>query len=343
MKHFSQGDRGRSRRRGCRPRRDRGDRGGEARQHPGVRPDARHEDVGPLGAVRQAVPGEGLQGRRGLGACRQRPGRPAEAEVAGRPVHRRRREGPDHRPDRLRLRGRDRAGSPVEGRQVDRLRPPGRGRHGRPVRVVRRPPGRRAPGQGRRRRPEGEPASTRTNPVVASLWGGEEDANSFLFKGGVDQVLNPLYAQGRPQARARSSSCPGWDNQKAGTIFEQMLVKTSNKIDAVAAANDGLAERGRGRAEVAQAEADPAERPGRDDAGRPEHHLGLADDDGVEGRTHPRDQPPPAAIKIIKGQTPPTTGKVNDEGPRARAGLPDPAAVDHEGELAAAHHGAART
>ena len=34
---------------------------------------------------------------------------------------------------------------------------------------------------------------------------------------------------------------PGWDNQKAGTIFEQMLVKTSNKIDAVAAANDGLA------------------------------------------------------------------------------------------------------
>ena len=31
------------------------------------------------------------------------------------------------------------------------------------------------------------------NPVVASLWGGEEDANSFLFKGGVDQVLNPLY------------------------------------------------------------------------------------------------------------------------------------------------------
>jgi D-xylose transport system substrate-binding protein len=34
---------------------------------------------------------------------------------------------------------------------------------------------------------------------------------------------------------------PAWDNQKAGTIFEQMLVKTSNKIDGVAAANDGLA------------------------------------------------------------------------------------------------------
>jgi D-xylose transport system substrate-binding protein len=34
---------------------------------------------------------------------------------------------------------------------------------------------------------------------------------------------------------------PQWDNQKALTIFEQMLSQTSNKIDAVAAANDGLA------------------------------------------------------------------------------------------------------
>src|SRR5581483_11367460 len=36
-------------------------------------------------------------------------------------------------------------------------------------------------------------------------------------------------------------SVPDWDNQKALTIFEQMLARTSNKIDAVAAANDGLA------------------------------------------------------------------------------------------------------
>ena len=34
---------------------------------------------------------------------------------------------------------------------------------------------------------------------------------------------------------------PLWDNQKARTVFEQMLVQTSKKIDAVAAANDGLA------------------------------------------------------------------------------------------------------
>jgi D-xylose transport system substrate-binding protein len=34
---------------------------------------------------------------------------------------------------------------------------------------------------------------------------------------------------------------PGWDNQKAGTIFEQMLIQTANKIDGVVAANDGIA------------------------------------------------------------------------------------------------------
>src|SRR4029079_9186049 len=41
--------------------------------------------------------------------------------------------------------------------------------------------------------------------------------------------------------RGPAQFVPGWDNQKAGTIFEQMLVQTANKIDAVAAANDGLA------------------------------------------------------------------------------------------------------
>ena len=35
---------------------------------------------------------------------------------------------------------------------------------------------------------------------------------------------------------------PGWDNQKARTIFEQMLVQTNNKIDGVVAANDSLAD-----------------------------------------------------------------------------------------------------
>ena len=79
-----------------------------------------------------------------------------------------------------------------------------------------------------------------SHPVVAEVNGGSTDANSFLFKGGVDQVLNPLYKNGTLK-KGPQQFVPGWDNQKAGTIFEQMLVQTANKIDAVAAANDGLA------------------------------------------------------------------------------------------------------
>src|SRR5262245_35941700 len=71
-------------------------------------------------------------------------------------------------------------------------------------------------------------------PVVAALWGGQEDANSFLFKGGVDQVLNPLFKNGTFK-KGPQQFVPGWDNQKAATIFQQMLVKTANKIDGVAA------------------------------------------------------------------------------------------------------------
>ncbi len=76
--------------------------------------------------------------------------------------------------------------------------------------------------------------------VVAELNGGQEDANSFLFKGGYDSILKPLYKSGALKA-GPDQFVPGWDNQKAGTIFEQMLIKTGNKIDGVAAANDGIA------------------------------------------------------------------------------------------------------
>ena len=77
-------------------------------------------------------------------------------------------------------------------------------------------------------------------PVVAELNGGSTDPNAFLFKGGYDSILKPLYKSGTFK-KGPDQFVPGWDNQKAGTIFEQMLVKTGNKIDGVAAANDGIA------------------------------------------------------------------------------------------------------
>jgi D-xylose transport system substrate-binding protein len=77
-------------------------------------------------------------------------------------------------------------------------------------------------------------------PVVAELHGGQTDNNSFLFKSGYESILNPLYKNGTFK-KGPQQFTPGWDNQKAGTIFEQMLVKTKNNIQGVAAANDGLA------------------------------------------------------------------------------------------------------
>jgi len=76
-------------------------------------------------------------------------------------------------------------------------------------------------------------------PVVAELNGAPTDNNATLFAQGYNSVLNPLYANGT-FVKGPNQSVPDWDNQKALTIFEQMLQKTGNKINAVASANDGL-------------------------------------------------------------------------------------------------------
>ena len=65
-------------------------------------------------------------------------------------------------------------------------------------------------------------------PVVAELHGGQTDNNSFLFKGGYESILNPLYKNGTFK-KGPQQFTPDWDNQKAGTIFEQMLVKTKQQ------------------------------------------------------------------------------------------------------------------
>ncbi len=76
-------------------------------------------------------------------------------------------------------------------------------------------------------------------PVVAELDGAPTDNNATLFAQGAHTVLDPLFKKGTIK-KGPKQAVPGWDNQKALTIFEQMLTKTGNKIDAVLAANDGL-------------------------------------------------------------------------------------------------------
>jgi D-xylose transport system substrate-binding protein len=78
------------------------------------------------------------------------------------------------------------------------------------------------------------------NPTVAELNGSPTDNNATLFAKGYNSVLDPLYADGTFK-KGPNQSVPDWDNQKALTIFEQMLSRTKNNIQAVLAANDGLA------------------------------------------------------------------------------------------------------
>jgi D-xylose transport system substrate-binding protein len=162
-----------------------------------------------------------------------------------------------------------------------------------------------------------------SKPVVASLWGGQQDANSFLFKGGVDQVLNPLYKSG-VLTKGPQQFVPGWDNQQAGTIFEQMLVRTANKIDAVAAANDGLA-----NAVVVALKAhklNPLPLSGQDATSQGVQNIIS----GWQTMTVFKDvrklaaAAATAAIRMSKGQKPPRTGfvKTKGRGPEAAYLIP---------------------
>jgi D-xylose transport system substrate-binding protein len=76
--------------------------------------------------------------------------------------------------------------------------------------------------------------------VVAQLWGGQTDQNAFWFQSGNNAVFNPLFATKKIK-RGPQQFVPDWDANNAATIFNQMLVKTSNKIDGVLAANDNIA------------------------------------------------------------------------------------------------------
>ncbi len=79
------------------------------------------------------------------------------------------------------------------------------------------------------------------NPArVVELNGGEEDNNSFLFKQGYNETVEERVQAGDWELVA-DQFVPGWDNAEAQTLMEQILVDNNNGVDAVFAANDGLA------------------------------------------------------------------------------------------------------
>jgi D-xylose transport system substrate-binding protein len=80
----------------------------------------------------------------------------------------------------------------------------------------------------------------KSKPVVAELWGGPTDQNAFWFKSGNDAVLNPLFKSGK-LSKGPQQFVPLWLATNAQPIFEQMLLRTNNKIDGAIAANDNIA------------------------------------------------------------------------------------------------------
>jgi D-xylose transport system substrate-binding protein len=77
-------------------------------------------------------------------------------------------------------------------------------------------------------------------PQVVMLNGGEEDNNSFQFRAGYAETVEARVAAG-DWALVEDVHVPGWDNAEGQTIMEQLLVDADNNVDAVFAANDGLA------------------------------------------------------------------------------------------------------
>ena len=77
-------------------------------------------------------------------------------------------------------------------------------------------------------------------PRVVMLNVGEEDNNSFLFKQGYEETVEE-HVDGGDWELVADQFTPGWDNQEAQRIMEQILVDANNDVDAVFAANDGLA------------------------------------------------------------------------------------------------------
>jgi D-xylose transport system substrate-binding protein len=76
----------------------------------------------------------------------------------------------------------------------------------------------------------------KTSANIVYLDGSPTDNNATLFAAGAHKILDPL----TQYKKVAEQPVPDWDNQQAGTIFEQMWTQQSGKIDGVLAANDGL-------------------------------------------------------------------------------------------------------
>ncbi|MEV7396215.1 substrate-binding domain-containing protein [Aeromicrobium sp. NPDC092404] len=72
---------------------------------------------------------------------------------------------------------------------------------------------------------------------IVYLNGSPTDNNATLFSQGAHSVLDKVTSY----KKVGEQAVPDWDNEQAVTIFEQLYTKVDGKVDGVYAANDGLA------------------------------------------------------------------------------------------------------
>jgi D-xylose transport system substrate-binding protein len=161
---------------------------------------------------------------------------------------------------------------------------------------------------------------------VAVLNGSPTDNNATLFKNGYDSVINPKFDSG-DWKKVDDQSVPDWDNQKALTIFEQMLEKSGNKIDGVLAANDGL-----GNAAISaikQRKLDQIPVTGQDATLQGIQNIVAGDQCMTVYKAIKKEADAAAklAIALAKGETPDAPDTINNETKDIPAVFLDPVAV----------------
>ena len=149
-------------------------------------------------------------------------------------------------------------------------------------------------------------------PVIAYLNGGPTDNNSKLFKQGYASVLDPLIKSGKA-TKGPDQGVPQWDNQKARTIFEQMLVSDGQQDRRGRGGQRRPRERGRHRAQGEEAEA-RSRSPGRMRRPRARRTSSPAGSPGrcTSPRRSRRPRRPPLAVALIKGGSPKVNGTTNN-------------------------------
>jgi len=143
--------------------------------------------------------------------------------------------------------------------------------------------------------------------VVAELWGGQTDQNAFWFKSGNDAVLNPLFKSGALK-KGPTQFVPDWDANNAATIFNQMLVKTSNNIQGIIAANDNIA--GAVIADLKAKHLKPIPISGQDATPQGIQYILAGWQSGTVYKYVPDEAnaAAAAAVALVKGQTPKSNG-----------------------------------